>query len=72
MYFSLEASMKNSVQLRHEKNFPDGLLVNSNDASEKQSGHACFFMRSFLTGEVSRPQNAGRLDRNVRTRSQNG
>ena len=25
-----------------------------------------------LTGEVSRPQNAGRLDRNVRTRSQNG
>lgn len=47
MYFSLEASMKNSVQLRHEKNFPDGLLVNSNDASEKQSGHACFFMRSF-------------------------
>ena len=24
-----------------------------------------------LTGEVSRPQNAGRLDRNVRTRSQN-
>ena len=27
MYFSLEASMKNSVQLRHEKNFPDGLLV---------------------------------------------
>ena len=47
MYFSLEASMKNSVQLRHEKNFPDGLLVNSNDASEKQSGHACFFMRYF-------------------------
>ena len=25
-----------------------------------------------LTGEVSRPQNAGRLDRNVRARSQNG
>ena len=24
-----------------------------------------------LTGEVSRPQNAGRLDRKVRTRSQN-
>ena len=24
-----------------------------------------------LTGEVSRPQNAGRLDRNVRARSQN-
>ena len=25
-----------------------------------------------LTGEVSRPQNAGRLDRNVRARSENG
>ena len=47
MYFSLEVSMKNSVHLRHEKYFPDGLLVNSNDASEKQSGHACFFMKSF-------------------------
>lgn len=47
MYFSLEASMKNSVHLRHEKNFPYGLLVNSNDASEKQSGHVCFFMGSF-------------------------
>ena len=34
--------------------------------------HPSFNKKSYLTGEVSRPQNAGRLDRNVRARSQNG
>ena len=58
-----------SGEKRQDRLINSGLVVSHVGTLSRLLGVRNFYG---LTGEVSRPQNAGRLDRNVRARSQNG